>query len=264
MEEDVENTTVISETMLSPQTATEEEVLIEAKEKTPTPQSVPSKEVVSVEKSPEKVEAKSPEKSPEKLSEEIPTKPIERRRSKIFETAEKFNNIAAKEPVKTPIKKVILPGVKVSDAKKAYERRSSLVNSSTILRASSSRKSISGESSVSPQEPDTNFMLASSVALNKLVESVEKMSRFEKDEDNKVVSNDRMTVEPEKKQSPEKIIQIKREDDVANKNDTNKVENEEPTTKMRNAVQVSFIKYLAQSEYRTLFEFHDSITRGKS
>lgn len=109
-----------------------------------------------------------------------PAKPVERRKSKIFETAEKFNKITTDVQVKPQPKKVVLPGVKVSDAKKAYERRSSLASSANFIRGSSSRKSLSGESSMSsPPIDDSKSLLASSVALNKLVESVERMSKFD-------------------------------------------------------------------------------------
>ncbi|XP_066997071.2 uncharacterized protein Nuak [Anabrus simplex] len=60
-----------------------------------------------------------------------PARPMERRRSKIFETAEKFNNLLSgssepKSPTTEKPKKVFIPGVKVSDAKRAFERKSSL------------------------------------------------------------------------------------------------------------------------------------------
>ncbi|XP_015108820.1 uncharacterized protein LOC107035762 [Diachasma alloeum] len=56
-----------------------------------------------------------------------PAKPTERRRSKIFETAEKFNQLASSasmEPDKA--KKIFIPGVNVGGAKRAFERKASL------------------------------------------------------------------------------------------------------------------------------------------
>uniref|UniRef100_A0A1B6E3I6 Protein kinase domain-containing protein n=1 Tax=Clastoptera arizonana TaxID=38151 RepID=A0A1B6E3I6_9HEMI len=233
-------------TTITTQTKVDQEDFKESKEKTPvsepSPETAPSKEVINKEKENNKVLKKTPEKSPEKVSEDVPVKPIERRKSKIFETAEKFNNIASKEPVKPLPKKVIIPGVKVSDAKRAYERKSSLVNSSTILKASPSRKSISGDSSASPQEPDKSFMLASTVALNKLVESIEKMSNLDNEEDKQILpeqnSNQETCVEHKKSASPEKIIEIKQEEkEVENKTDL-KIEGDDSASKMKNAVNV--------------------------
>lgn len=73
-----------------------------------------------------------------------PSKPVERRRSKIFETAEKFNMLAGAEP-KSPTsekpKKVFIPGVKVSDAKRAFEKKSSsAVSVPSLAKSSSSKK----------------------------------------------------------------------------------------------------------------------------
>lgn len=54
-----------------------------------------------------------------------PTKPVERRRSKIFETAEKFNQLASNTENEKP-KKIFIPGVNVGGAKRAFERKASL------------------------------------------------------------------------------------------------------------------------------------------
>jgi len=58
--------------------------------------------------------------------EPAPPKNTERRKSKIFETAEKFNNLAESKTAPDKNRKVFIPGVKVSDAKAAFERKSSL------------------------------------------------------------------------------------------------------------------------------------------
>lgn len=54
-----------------------------------------------------------------------PAKPVERRRSKIFETAEKFNQLASTAESDKP-KKIFIPGVNVGGAKRAFERKASL------------------------------------------------------------------------------------------------------------------------------------------
>nr|CAD7193604.1 unnamed protein product [Timema douglasi] len=87
----------------------------------------------------------SPEKSPATniLEDHVsPTHQVERRRSSIFETAEKFNNLLSganepRSPTSEKPKKVFIPGVKVSDYKQAYERKSSISGPSVMERKSS-------------------------------------------------------------------------------------------------------------------------------
>ncbi|KAL6432858.1 hypothetical protein ACFW04_006307 [Cataglyphis niger] len=67
------------------------------------------------------------------LSNEVisaPIKPVERRRSKIFETAEKFNQLASTAENEKP-KKIFIPGVNVGGAKRAFERKASLSSITT-------------------------------------------------------------------------------------------------------------------------------------
>lgn len=56
---------------------------------------------------------------------EVPAKTFERRRSKIFETAEKFNQMASNVETEKP-KKIFIPGVNVGGAKRVFERKASL------------------------------------------------------------------------------------------------------------------------------------------
>ena len=55
----------------------------------------------------------------------VPAKTFERRRSKIFETAEKFNQMASTVENEKP-KKIFIPGVNVGGAKRVFERKASL------------------------------------------------------------------------------------------------------------------------------------------
>lgn len=193
---------------------------------------------------PPAVSDKCDEKQPD---EEKPTKPMERRKSKIFETAEKFNKISTPDTQPKPQpKKMILPGVKVSDAKKAYERRSSLASSTSLIRGSSSRRSLSGESNASsPPADEAKFSLASSVALNKLVEDVERLSKLEDEkemEKQKSVEKTEVHKDAEKpvKSSPEKIVEVKKEivkNDESKKEEATKTD-DDARKKVRNAVQV--------------------------
>lgn len=59
-----------------------------------------------------------------------PVKPVERRRSKIFETAEKFNQLSSTAENEKP-KKIFIPGVNVGGAKRAFERKASLSSVTT-------------------------------------------------------------------------------------------------------------------------------------
>lgn len=67
-------------------------------------------------------------------------KPVERRRSKIFETAEKFNQLASTTESEKP-KKIFIPGVNVGGAKRAFERKASLSSVTTppITKATASK-----------------------------------------------------------------------------------------------------------------------------
>lgn len=56
---------------------------------------------------------------------DVPAKTFERRRSKIFETAEKFNQMASSVENEKP-KKIFIPGVNVDGAKRVFERKASL------------------------------------------------------------------------------------------------------------------------------------------
>ncbi|XP_039295551.1 titin homolog [Nilaparvata lugens] len=138
---------------------------------------------------------------PSKADDDKPKPLMERRKSKIFETAEKFSQLQENAASAKPVaKKVFLPGVKVSDAKRAYERKSSLASSTSmgvVRRGSVADQSQSRRGSVADQSQsrrgsvagndqsqsdfDRKFSLASTVALNKLVEDVEKLARAEEE-----------------------------------------------------------------------------------
>ncbi|XP_044579242.1 uncharacterized protein LOC123261614 isoform X2 [Cotesia glomerata] len=79
------------------------------------------------EKAEMKNENKKLKQKAQSLDEEAvaPTKPTERRRSKIFETAEKFNQLLSGSESEKP-KKIFIPGVNVGGAKRAFERKASL------------------------------------------------------------------------------------------------------------------------------------------
>lgn len=61
---------------------------------------------------------------------DVPAKTFERRRSKIFETAEKFNQLASNVENEKP-KKIFIPGVNVGGAKRVFERKASLSSITT-------------------------------------------------------------------------------------------------------------------------------------
>lgn len=76
------------------------------------------------------VDEKATAKEIEEPESERPTKPVERRKSRIFEAAEKFQNLMAPAENKPMLtekpKKVIIPGVSVDGFKKEFERKASL------------------------------------------------------------------------------------------------------------------------------------------
>lgn len=80
------------------------------------------------------VEEKAKKEAPQETKEpdvEPPSKPIERRKSRIFEAAEKFQNLISPTETKTPSekpKKVLIPGVSVDGFKKEFERKASLTS----------------------------------------------------------------------------------------------------------------------------------------
>lgn len=82
-------------------------------------------------------------------AEDVPTKPVERRRSKIFETAEKFQNLLTTDS-KSAIgdKKIVIPGVSVGGFKE-FERKASLTSTSPPkAKAVPSKKIIIDQTSV--------------------------------------------------------------------------------------------------------------------
>ncbi|XP_011867469.1 PREDICTED: uncharacterized protein LOC105561778 isoform X2 [Vollenhovia emeryi] len=70
-----------------------------------------------------------------------PVKPVERRRSKIFETAEKFNQLSSTTENEKP-KKIFIPGVNVGGAKRAFERKASLSSVTTPSPAKASASKV--------------------------------------------------------------------------------------------------------------------------
>lgn len=89
------------------------------------------------------------------ISDEAPFKPVERRRSKIFEQAEKFQNMISANESKTnhqliteKPKKIVIPGVSVGGFKKEFERRASLTSTSPPkLKTPLTKKSLSVDKS---------------------------------------------------------------------------------------------------------------------
>lgn len=107
-----------------------------------TPEEEPKIESEVIKKEPEPTEEKNGDIATP------PTKPIERRRSKIFETAEKLQNLAkgndsVPKVVEKP-RKITLTGVSVGGFKKEFERKASLTNTTPLLKNTNSVKNING------------------------------------------------------------------------------------------------------------------------
>ncbi|XP_074111330.1 nuak family kinase 1 isoform X2 [Cotesia typhae] len=84
--------------------------------------STPTEEKAEVKNENKKLKQKAQSLDEEAVA---PSKPTERRRSKIFETAEKFNQLLSGSEPEKP-KKIFIPGVNVGGAKRAFERKASL------------------------------------------------------------------------------------------------------------------------------------------
>lgn len=107
----------------------------------------------------ETVKPKEPSPEPEpKEKEPEPTKPMERRKSRIFEAAEKFQNMISPtdtkpSPVEKP-KKIVIPGVSVDGFKKEFERKASLTSTSPPkLKPTTSKKILIDQQK--PEPPET-------------------------------------------------------------------------------------------------------------
>ncbi|KAK5644508.1 hypothetical protein RI129_005808 [Pyrocoelia pectoralis] len=83
-------------------------------------------------------------------------KPVERRRSRIFETAEKFQNMISANESKVPIdkpKKIIIPGVSVGGYKKEFERKASLTSNNIGLPKKPVEQEDVSEKAILPKSP---------------------------------------------------------------------------------------------------------------
>ncbi|KAK9890858.1 hypothetical protein WA026_012203 [Henosepilachna vigintioctopunctata] len=127
---------------------------------------------------------------------EVPTKPVERRRSRIFEAAEKFQNmITPAETPKTPVekpKKIIIPGVSVDGFKKEFERKASLTSSAVPkLKSDPSKKAVNADkqkSDESGSKPSPSQMAEEKKISKENKDTVE--DKEESNENSKAVIND--------------------------------------------------------------------------
>lgn len=95
----------------------------------------------------------------EEEQEETPTKPVERRKSRIFEAAEKFQNMISPTesnksvPVEKP-KKILIPGVSVDGFKKEFERKASLTSVPRKALNSVSKKVLDQQKAIDSEVPE--------------------------------------------------------------------------------------------------------------
>jgi serine/threonine protein kinase len=150
---------------------------------------------------PKQKEEKIEEKPKVEKSEEAPTKPIERRKSRIFEAAEKFQNMITPTESK-PIniekpKKIVIPGVSVDGFKKEFERKASLTSTSPPkLKGTVSKKILIDQQK--PSEPESG----------KEPEPSEKPDETKKDE--------KEEIKPEVTETPKSVIENERKERVRN------------------------------------------------
>lgn len=122
---------------------TKKEEIVEPENKKPTKKKVVSKKVLTDKNENSKSETeqqttdenpvvneKTESKEVKERDPEAPIKPVERRKSRIFEAAEKFQNLITPTESKPMLtekpKRVIIPGVSVDGFKKEFERKASL------------------------------------------------------------------------------------------------------------------------------------------
>lgn len=100
-----------------------------------------------------------PETEQKLEEEEAPIKPVERRKSRIFEAAEKFQNMISPTesnksvPVEKP-KKILIPGVSVDGFKKEFERKASLTSVPRKVLNSVSKKVLDQQKSTDSEIPE--------------------------------------------------------------------------------------------------------------
>ncbi|KAL3267878.1 hypothetical protein HHI36_007019 [Cryptolaemus montrouzieri] len=127
---------------------------------------------------------------------EVPTKPVERRRSRIFEAAEKFQNMMSpSETPKTPIdkpKKIIIPGVSVDGFKKEFERKASLTSSSVPkLKSETPKKSLGVEKQKSVDSSPSTVVPPQPVEEKKVEQKKEAAEEKVIDDSKAVIKDDR-------------------------------------------------------------------------
>ncbi|KAG5892434.1 hypothetical protein JTB14_003368 [Gonioctena quinquepunctata] len=127
------------------------------KKKVLTDKNENSKEAAPVvEEKPSPVE-KVKEKQVKESEAEPPAKPIERRKSRIFEAAEKFQNMISPTESKPVLvekpKKIVIPGVSVDGFKKEFERKASLTSTSPPKLKSALSKRVVSEKKPDEKEP---------------------------------------------------------------------------------------------------------------
>lgn len=131
----------------------------------------------------EKEKKKVEEKPAEESKEETPTKPVERRRSKIFETAEKFQNMISSSESKSAVpekpKKIVIPGVSVGGFKKEFERKASLTSTSPPKTKSPLAKKASQEEEQKEASKEESSAQEEAVAVEEemVEEAVEKQPK---------------------------------------------------------------------------------------
>ncbi|XP_057657484.1 uncharacterized protein LOC130894589 [Diorhabda carinulata] len=86
----------------------------------------------------------TPQKETKEPEPEQPSKPIERRKSRIFEAAEKFQNLISPTESKPTVtekpKKILIPGVSVDGFKKEFERKASLTSTPIKVKGALNKK----------------------------------------------------------------------------------------------------------------------------
>lgn len=177
-------------------------------------------------------------------------KTTERRKSRIFEAAEKFQNINANNNDKQ--KKIVIPGVSVGNFKKEFERKASLTNSMAVMpdrkclekrgsdssgggQSSDSRKSSIGDSEtvVTPTAEDISNLNRKDSSSGKSLEESATMTNFSLEEARKSMENSIALLNQAKTESNKELDQLcAKTENVAVSDDTERLK------KIKNAREI--------------------------
>lgn len=173
------------------------------------------------------------------LTDESGKVPTERRRSRILETAEKFQNLNNTNNEKQ--KKIVIPGVSVGSFKKEFERRASLTG---VPSKSTDKKIIedneqqqgSRRESIEPPKEDNNSQNAGATMENS--DSKNSLVNFSLEEARRSMENSIALLNQAKDETVKEVEQLCAKTENVAVSDTSAAANAEREKKLRNAREI--------------------------